>query len=104
MLFLLNVSFTDTNREIKLEFYDSSSGEIKEFSANNYKPYFFAAYPLSKDEEETVASVQGEVEFVKKRNLFTEEVVQLAKVKVWTPSFLKKHRLTRKVKLGPSPL
>lgn len=90
MLFLWNVSFTDANREIKLEFYDSSSKEIQSFTTSQYKPYFLTTHPLSKDEEEAVASVQGEVELVKKRNLFTDEVVQLAKVKAWTPSFLKK--------------
>jgi DNA polymerase elongation subunit (family B) len=90
MLFLWNAAFTDKNREIELEFYDSSSKEIKIFRINNYKPYFLTRYPLSKDEEETVANVQGEVELVKKRNLFTEETMQLAKVKAWTPMFLKK--------------
>lgn len=90
MLFLWNVKFTDTNREIKLEFYDSSSGEIREFSTSKYKPYFLATCPLSKEEEEAVASIQGEVELVKKLNLFTDEIVQLAKVKAWTPMFLKK--------------
>ncbi len=90
MLFLWNVSFTDTSREVKLEFYDSSSGELRKFSVSNYRPYFFVVYPLSKDEEEAVASFQGEIELVRKQNLFTEEVMQLVKVKAWTPAFLKK--------------
>ena len=90
MLFLWNVDFTDTKREIKLTFYDSSSGEIKKFSVSNYKPYFLVTYPLSKDAEEKVASLQGEVELVKKRNLFTDEIVQLVKIKAWTPILLKK--------------
>jgi len=90
MLYLWNVNSADTSREIKLEFYDSSSGELKHFSVNHYKPYFLTTYPLSKDEEEAVVAIQGEVELVKKRNLFTNEVVQLAKIKVWTPTFLKK--------------
>ncbi len=90
MLFLWNVSFTDTSREVKLEFYDSSSGELQKFSVNDYRPYFFVAYPLSKDEEEVVASFEGETELVRKRILFTEEVMQLVKVKAWTPAFFKK--------------
>jgi DNA polymerase elongation subunit (family B) len=93
MLFLWNVGFSDTSREVALEFYDSSRGELEKFSVSNYQPYFLAAYPLSKDEEEAVANVQGEVEFVQRQNLFTEETVRLAKVKAWTPAFLKK--LTR---------
>jgi DNA polymerase elongation subunit (family B) len=90
MLFLWNVGFTDTSREITLEFYDSSRGELEKFSVSNYQPYFLAAYPLSKDEEEAVASVQGEVELVQRQNLFTEETTQLIKVKAWTPAFLKR--------------
>ena len=43
-----------------------------------------------KDEEEAVTGVQGEVELAKKRNLFTDKVMKLAKVKVRTPAFLKK--------------
>jgi len=92
MLFLWNASFTDTSREITLEFYDSSSRDIKKFSLNDYKPYFLAAYPLSRNGEEAVVSTQSEVERVEKRNLFTEETMQLAKVKAWTPTFLKKLR------------
>jgi len=90
MLFLWNVDFTDSSREIKLVFYDSSSGNFKHFSVANYKPYFLATYPLSKNEEEAVTNIEGEVEPVKRRNVFTEEIVQLAKVKAWSPMFLKK--------------
>jgi len=90
MLFLWNADFTDTSREIRLQFYDSSSSKIKEFRINEYKPYFLTHCPLSKDEEEAVANVQGEVKLVKKRNLFTDETIQLAKVEAWTPMFLKK--------------
>ncbi len=90
MLFLWNAGFTDTSREITLEFYDSSRKELRKFSVNDYQPYFFAAHPLSKAEEEAVANVHGEVELVRKQNLLTGEMVQLAKVKAWTPAFLKK--------------
>ncbi len=89
-LYLWNANFTDANREIQLEFFDPSSGEIRKYGIKSYKPYFLAAYPLSKDEEDAVASVQGEVELVKKRNLFTDERTQLVKIKAWTPLLLKK--------------
>ncbi|MFP3984634.1 MAG: DNA polymerase domain-containing protein [Candidatus Bathyarchaeia archaeon] len=90
MLFLWNVACTDANREVNLEFYDSSRREIVEFSINDYKPYFLTVYPLSKEQEDAVATLQGEVELVKKRSLFTDETVQLAKVTTWTPTLLKK--------------
>ena len=82
MLFLWNVGFSDTSREVALEFYDSSRGELEKFSVSNYQPYFLAAYPLSKDEEEAVESVQGEVELVQRQNLFTGEAAQLTRSKL----------------------
>lgn len=90
MLFLWNVGFTDTSREVTLEFYDSSRGELEKFTVSNYQPYFLAAHPLSKDEEEAVASVQSKAELVQRQNLFTEETIQLTKITVWTPAFLKR--------------
>jgi DNA polymerase elongation subunit (family B) len=93
MLFLWNVGFIGANREIRLEFYDSSSQEIRRFNITDYEPYFLAPYPMSKDGEEAMSSFQGEMELVQKRNLFTEETMRLAKVKAWTPALLKKiHR------------
>ncbi|UCB59606.1 MAG: hypothetical protein JSW72_05565 [Candidatus Bathyarchaeota archaeon] len=89
MLYLWNVSNPRSN-VILLEFYDSSSMQIKEFTVNECKPYFITNYPLSKSEQEAVADVQCEVDLIEKRNLFTDETKQLAKVEAWTPMFLKK--------------
>ncbi len=90
MLYLWNTAFNDTSREISLEFFDSSNGEITKFGIDDYKPYFLTVHPLSKNQEAAVVAIQGEVEVVKKRNLFTDEIVQLAKIKAWNPAFLKR--------------
>ena len=90
MLFLWNVGSTETSREVTLEFYDSSKGKLEKINVDNYQPYFLTRYPLSKEEEAAVASVEGQVEQVTKQNLFTEEKMQLARIKAWTPAFLKK--------------
>jgi DNA polymerase I len=90
MLFLWNTETTATSREVALEFYDDSARELKRFRINNYPPYFLAVHPLSKTEEEAVESLHGNVELVKKQNLFTETTMQMAKVTAWTPAFLKK--------------
>ncbi len=57
---------------------------------NDYQPYFLTSYPLSRAKEEAVASFEAQVELVKRKNLFTEETVQLAKVKARNPALLKK--------------
>ena len=81
MLFLWSVDFTQSSREIKLVFLDSSNGKLKKFSIDDYKPYFLAKFPLSKQQKEAVESIQGEVEPVTKRNLFSDETIKLEKVK-----------------------
>lgn len=92
MLFLWDSSYRETSREIKLMFLESKKGEIIDFSVDSYMPYFLAPYPLSKEEREAVESFQGKVETVKKRNLFTDRVSSMAKVKVSSPLFLKSLR------------
>jgi len=75
---------------VKLRFYDSSKNELLEFRDNTYKPYLLIPYPLSKQDEETVRSFQGEIEVVKKRDLFTDEVKEFAKVKFLSPFLVRK--------------
>jgi len=75
---------------VKLKFFDPSVGTIEEFRDNTYKPYFFIPYPLSKRDEETVRSLYGEVEVVRKIDLYTNETREVAKVCVFKPEFLSK--------------
>lgn len=75
---------------IKLKFYDSLRNELIEFRDNTYKPYLLIPYPLSKQDEETVRSFQGEIEVVKKRDLFTDEAKEFAKVKFLSPFLIRK--------------
>ncbi|MFQ6074019.1 MAG: DNA polymerase domain-containing protein, partial [Candidatus Bathyarchaeia archaeon] len=71
-------------------FYDSSKNELVEFRDNTHKPYLLIPYPLSKRDEETVRSLQGEIEVVKKRDLFTDEVKEFAKVSFLSPFLVRK--------------
>ncbi len=82
------VDATNAGSTIKLRFYDPSTDSIKEISNTSYKPYFFVPYPLSKPDEEIVRSLYGEVEVVKKIDLYTNELREIAKVNVYKPEFL----------------
>jgi len=75
---------------VKLKFYDPSEGVLKEFRDATFKPYFFVPYPLSKRDEEEIHNLYGEVEVVKKTDLYTNENREVAKVKVYKPEFLTK--------------
>jgi len=75
---------------VKLKFFDSSADRIEELRDNTYKPYFFIPYPVSKKDEETVRSFYGEVEVVKKTDLYTNETREVAKVQVYKPTILKR--------------
>ena len=82
------VDATNAGSTIKLRFYDPSTDSIKEITDTSYKQYFFIPYPLSKQDEETVRSLYGEVEVVKKTDLYTNELREIAKVNVYKPEFL----------------
>jgi len=75
---------------VKLKFFDPSAGTLEEFRDSTYKPYFFLPYPLSKHDEEEIRRLYGEVEVVKKTDLYTNEMREIAKVKVYKPEFLTK--------------
>jgi hypothetical protein len=71
-------------RIVILRFYHAQAGEILEISDSDYKPYFFLPHQPSKADEEEIRSLYGEVEVVKKRYLFTDELKELTKVTVYT--------------------
>jgi len=77
-------------RIIILRFYHAQAKEILEIRDSDYKPYFFLPHPLSKSDEEGVQSLHGEVEVVKKRELFTDELKELTKVTVYTSDALRR--------------
>jgi DNA polymerase I len=67
-----------------LRFYHAQADETLKIRDLDYKPYFFLTYPLSKSDEEGIRNLSGEVEVVKKRDLFTDEMKELTKVTVYT--------------------
>jgi len=77
-------------RIIILRFYHAQAKETLEIRDSDYKPYFFLPHPLSKSDEEGVQSLHGEVEVVKKRELFTDELKELTKVTVYTSDALRR--------------
>jgi len=77
-------------RTIILRFYHTQAKETLEIRDSDYKPYFFLPHPLSKSDEEGVQSLHGEVEVVKKRELFTDELKELTKVTVYTSDALRR--------------
>jgi DNA polymerase elongation subunit (family B) len=90
MLFLWNVDRADSSRLTRIEFYNSDYGKLESYEISDYKPYFLTTPTLSKEEEAAVSNALGEVELVRKRDLFSNETVQLAKVKALTPTLLRK--------------
>ncbi len=90
MLFLWDVNQVAARRLIRIEFYNSDSRALERYEINDYKPYFLTLPAFSKGEEEAVSNALGEVELVRKRDLFSNKTVQLAKVKALTPTLLRK--------------
>ncbi|MBE0513208.1 hypothetical protein IBX38_09175, partial [Candidatus Bathyarchaeota archaeon] len=85
-------------RIVILRFYHARTDETLEIRDPDYKPYFFLTYPLSKSDEEGIQNLFGEVEVVKKRDLFTNESKELTKVTVYTlDAFRRANRTFEKV-------
>ncbi len=87
-MYLIDAKVEDNT--VKLTFYSSSKNKLVEFRDDTYQPYLVISYPLSEQDEETVHSFQGEVEVVEKRDLFTDEVKEFAKVKFSSPFLVQK--------------
>jgi DNA polymerase elongation subunit (family B) len=83
-------------RIVTLRFYHAQAGETLEIRDSDYKPYFFLPHQPSKADEEEIQSLYGEVEVAKKRDLFTDELKELTKVKVYTPEAVRRARKTFK--------
>ena len=77
-------------RIVVLRFYHAKKDKILETRDSDYKPYFFLPHPLSKTDEEGIRSLHGEVEVVKKRDLFMNELEELTKVTVYSPDAIRK--------------
>jgi len=75
---------------VKLRFFNPASNELKELSDDTYKPYFFLPHPLSEADEENARNLHGEVEIVKKIDLYTNQPKEVAKIKLYKPYFQKK--------------
>lgn len=85
--FLLDAKVEGSNT-VKLRFYDPSENRIRELKDSNCKPYFYVPYPLRQRDEETIRSVNGEVEVVKKIDLYTNQERTLVKVMVQRPELV----------------
>ena len=73
---------------VKLRFFDPSENRIREVRDSNYKPYFYVPYPLSQRDEETIRSINGEIELARKIDLYADQERTLAKVKVKRPELV----------------
>jgi DNA polymerase elongation subunit (family B) len=67
-------------KAVLLRLYDAQTDKIREVRDADYKPYVYLQNPLSKSDEEGIRSLYGEMKVAKKRDLFTGEVKELAKV------------------------
>jgi DNA polymerase elongation subunit (family B) len=85
--FLLDAKVEGSNT-VKLRFFDPSEDAIRELKDSNCKPYFYVPYPLGQQDEEIIRSLNGEVEVVRKTDLYTNQERTIAKVKVQKPDLV----------------
>ncbi len=84
-------------RVVVLKFYDSQRHKIVEARDLEYKPYFFLPRVLSESDKVNVKNLYGEAEFEEKYDLFTNRLIKMTKVGVYTlDSFRKAGNIFRK--------
>ena len=83
-------------RIVTLSFHHAQTNETLEIIDSDYKPYFFLPRPLSNTDEKGIRSLHGEIEVVKKRDLFTHEMKELTKVTVYLPDIIRRTQKTFK--------
>ncbi len=77
-----------------LRLYDDETDEIVEIEEAGYKPYFYLPYPLTETDEANTKSLHGKVKIVKKCELFTGKIVEVARVAVHLPDTVRRARKT----------
>ena len=71
---------------IQLVLYDTSANELQTVRDEAYQPYLFVNYPLSTEDETAARSLDATIEATEKRDLFTGETRNLARVELANPS------------------
>jgi DNA polymerase elongation subunit (family B) len=86
MVWYMIDSFMNSDFDIILRFYDTSTKQFIEVRDGRYKPYFLVPYPLNKRDEYTVNRIFAKVSKIKKRDLFSNEMRTLNKVEIKNPN------------------
>ncbi|MCK4482421.1 hypothetical protein KAU55_04285, partial [Candidatus Bathyarchaeota archaeon] len=84
MEFYYLIDAKSEGRVVILRFHHAQTDQTLEIRDSDYRPYFLLPYPLSDADETRVRRLYGEVEVVKKRDLFTDKMRKMNKVNVYT--------------------
>ena len=75
---------------VNLKFFNPATNELKTFTDNSYRPYFYLPHPLSPTDQEDIRSLHGETTSIKKTDLYTNQPKEVTEITVYRPDFLKK--------------
>lgn len=79
-----------TLKGIKLTFFESSTGALKEVLDKDYQPYFLVPHPLSEADKSAIENLKAETKIVTKIDFFTGQTVKVTQVVIRDPSDLRR--------------
>ena len=67
---------------VKLIFFDSSTDTLEEVETQDYRPYFFIPYPMSRRDQETIEELNVKIKVEEKKKLFTNQTIKVTRVEL----------------------
>ena len=67
---------------VKLIFFDSSTDTLEEVETQDYRPYFFIPYPMSRRDQETIEELNVKIKVEEKKELFTNQTIKVTRVEL----------------------
>ena len=67
---------------VKLIFFNSSTDTLEEVETQDYRPYFFIPYPMSRRDQETIEELNVKIKVEEKKELFTNQTIKVTRVEL----------------------
>ncbi|RLI32127.1 hypothetical protein DRO66_11795, partial [Candidatus Bathyarchaeota archaeon] len=67
---------------VKLIFFNSSTDTLEEVETQDYRPYFFIPYPMSRRDQETIEELNVKIKVEEKKKLFTNQTIKVTRVEL----------------------
>ena len=93
--YLLDTIVSEKEQGIRLTFFDPSQNKYKEILDTDYRPYFFALYPMPQDDLKVIQEHKIRTSVVEKKDFFTGQTLKLTRIEL--KDFSNRQQLSKKL-------